>query len=136
MKQDLALRVLSEIMSWDEDRAREEFAWLLLMARLKYDGYSDYRAGARFIESLADWLQQFERSERETAYEFVRHHVVYIDPAQMRHLVELVYPEIVQRRLVASVAKRLDIPAYRIWASSDAERAYKTSLRKMLFMGL
>jgi len=136
MKQDLALRVLGEVMAWAEDRAREEFAWLLLMARLKYDGYNDYRAGARFIESLADWLQQFDRSERESAYEFIRHNLVYIDPAQMRHLVELVYPEIVQRGLAALVAIRLGIPAYRIWASSGAERAYRVALRKMLFMAL
>ena len=38
------------------------------MARLKYDGYRDFQASMRFIESLATWLQQFEPHERETAY--------------------------------------------------------------------
>lgn len=42
------------------------------MARLKYDGYRDFQAGMRFIESLATWLRQFAPHERETAYAFVR----------------------------------------------------------------
>ncbi len=59
-------------MNWSDDRAREEFRWLRLMARLKYDGYRDFQAGMRFIESLVTWLQQFKPAERETAYGFVR----------------------------------------------------------------
>ena len=62
MNQDLGLRILGRIMDWDDDRARDEFAWLKLMARLKYDGYRDFQAGMRFIESLATWLQQFATS--------------------------------------------------------------------------
>ena len=71
MNQDLGLRILGRIMDWDDDRARKEFAWLKLMARLKYDGYRDFQAGMRFIDSLATWLQQFKSHERETAYAFV-----------------------------------------------------------------
>ena len=59
-------------MSWSDERARDEFRWLRLMARLKYDGYRDFQAGMRFIESLATWLRQFAPHERETAYAFVR----------------------------------------------------------------
>jgi hypothetical protein len=39
MNQDLGLKILGRIMNWSDDRAREEFRWLRLMARLKYDGY-------------------------------------------------------------------------------------------------
>ena len=53
MNQDLGLKVLGQIMNWTHNRAQEEFAWLKLMARLKYDGYRDFQAGVRFIESLA-----------------------------------------------------------------------------------
>ena len=42
MNQDLGLKILGQIMSWSDDRAREEFRWLRLMARLKYDGYRDF----------------------------------------------------------------------------------------------
>jgi hypothetical protein len=34
MNQDLGLKILSQIMAWSDDRAREEFGWLRLMARL------------------------------------------------------------------------------------------------------
>lgn len=35
MNQDLALKVLGQIMNWSDDRARREYQWLRLMARLK-----------------------------------------------------------------------------------------------------
>src|SRR5215831_17145949 len=81
MNQDLALDVLGDIMEWDMERSRKEFAWLQLMSRFKYDGYGDFVAGVRFIESLAGWLQQFAPSEREAAYSFVRTYLVYFTPA-------------------------------------------------------
>ncbi len=34
MNQDIGLKILSQIMAWSDDRAREEFRWLRLMARL------------------------------------------------------------------------------------------------------
>ena len=83
MNQDLALRVLSQIMAWSDEHARKEFRWLRLMARLKYDGYRDFQAGMRFIESLATWLQQFDPGERETAYGFVRRSLVYVGPGEI-----------------------------------------------------
>jgi len=136
MKAELALRVLGQIMQWDGDRAREEFAWLRLMARLKFDRYQGYLAGARFLESLADWLQQFEMPERETAYQFIRDHLVYIDAMQMQHLVELVYPETVQRQLTNAVAEQRAIPKYAIWANQEASDAYTRLLRRTLFVAL
>ena len=63
MNQNLALKVLGRIMNWPDDRARDEFQWLRLMARLKYDGYHDFHAGMRFVESLVTWLQQFRNSQ-------------------------------------------------------------------------
>lgn len=136
MNQDLALRILSEIMRWDTEQARVEFAWLGLMSRLKYDGYQDFIAGVRFVESLADWLQQFEPSERATAYEFVRHHLVYVGSSEMNHLVELAYPETVQARLLRDVAENLGIPAHKVWSQAEATHLYNLILRKSLFLGL
>ena len=136
MKQELALRLLDKIMQWDATRPREEFAWLSLMSRLKYDGYRDFAAGLRFIENLASWLQQFEPSERETAYSFVRKNLTYIDAAQIQHLVELAFPEAIRRRLVAAVASEARIPYHRIWVHPDTSRAYLDLLRRTLFVGL
>jgi hypothetical protein len=136
MKQNLAMQVLGEIMDWENDRAQKEFAWLRLMSDFKYDSYSDYVAGARFIESLADWLQQFERKERSSAYQFVRKSLLFFSASEIQHLVELLYPETVQRRLLNFIAKELAIPSYRIWSHPDATTQFLRLRRQSLFFGL
>lgn len=136
MNQDLGLNVLSGIMGWTDDRARKEFEWLRLMARLKYDGYRDFQAGMRFIESLATWLQQFAKAERETAYAFVRSALVYIGPSEMQRLVEQFYPRFVRDRLVRTVAAQRGVPIYRVLADPGASAAIERLKRQTLFMGL
>ena len=137
MNQDLALKVLGRIMKWPDDRARDEFQWLRLMARLKYDGYQDFHAGMRFVESLVTWLQQFEsRQERETAYAFVRGTLVYVGPSEMQRLVEQFYPRTVRDRLVSMVAAECGIQRYQVLANPDAQAAEKRLRRQTLFMGL
>ena len=136
MNQDLGLKVLGQIMDWPDDRAREEFRWLRLMARLKYDGYRDFQAGMRFTESLATWLQQFAPAERETAYAFVRQTLVYIGLGEMQRLVEQFYPRTVRDRLVRTVAAERDIPPYRVLADAMARADTERLRRQTLFMGL
>ena len=123
-------------MKWTDDRAREEFAWVKLMARLKYDGYRDFQAGMRFIESLATWLQQFEPHERETAYAIVRRSLVYIGPGEMQRLVEQFYPRTVGDRLVRAVATECGIQPHRVLIEADARAASERLRRQTLFMGL
>ena len=136
MNQNLALRVLSRIMGWTDDRAHQEFDWLKLMARLKYDGYRDFQAGMRFTESLSTWLQQFERNERETAYAFVRRNLVYIGPSEMERLVEQFYPSTVTDHLLRTVASKHNIPLHRVLADATARETTERLRRQTLFMGL
>ncbi|RUV55771.1 hypothetical protein EOA85_20490 [Mesorhizobium sp. M5C.F.Ca.IN.020.29.1.1] len=137
MNEDLGLRVLGEIMLWSDDEARKEFDWLRLMARLKYDGYRDFQAGMRFIESLATWLQQFKTpNERNSAYGFVRNALVYVGPSEMQRLVEQLYPKIVRDRLVRMVAAERGIPPYRVYADVEARKSVERLRRQTLFMGL
>ncbi len=136
MNQEFVLGKFSELMGWDDDVSRREFAWLRLMSRMKYDGYQQFLAGMRFIESLTDWLQQFKLEHRETAYKLVRENLVFISLAEMRHLVELFYPETVQPRLIREVAQQRGIPPYRVWADTEAAAAYQKLLRKTLFIEL
>ena len=136
MKQDVALRVLSQIMDWDGERSSKEFSWLEIMAKFKYDDYQDYMAGARFIECLADWLQQFRKEDRESAYAFVRSRLVYISAPEIQHMVELVYPALVERTLVSAIASQCSLPAYLVWKTPEAACKYNTLLRKCLFFGL
>ena len=136
MNQDLGLRVLAQLMHWSDDRARHEFAWLKLMARLKYDGYRDFQAGMRFVETLATWLQQFDQEHRETAYGFIRHTLVYIGPNEMQRLVEQFYPRTVHPNLVRIVATEHRIPTYRVLANPDALAATDRLRRQTVFMSL
>lgn len=136
MKQDFILGKLAEIMSWDTDQSRNEFAWLRLMSRMKFDGYQDFLAGARFVESLADWLQQFKQEDRKTAYDFVRTSLVYVSTGEMNHLVELFYPETVVWRLQQKVASRLQIRPWRVWANSESGSLFDRLRRQSLFIEL
>jgi hypothetical protein len=136
MNQDLALSVLGEIMAWDMERSRTEFAWLQLMSRFQYDGYSDFVAGVRFIESLAGWLQQFDPKERAHAYDFIRTRLIYFNPAEIQHLIESAYPEYVRPRLIREVAQTLGKPYYLVWSDPKASDLYQQLLRRCLFFGL
>jgi len=137
MKREFVLRKLSRLMGWDEDRDLKEFPWLRMMSALKFDGYQDFLAGARFIECLVDWLQQFPTAEdRDVAYEFVRNRLLFISAAEMQHLVELFYVEEVERRLISMVAAKLSTPSYRVWIHPEGPSAFRRALRRTLFIGL
>ena len=110
---------------------------LELMARFKYDDYQDYMAGARFVERLADWLQQFKKEDRAVAYSFVRSKMIYFGAAEIQHMVELVYPTLVERTLISAIAKQCGVPPYLVWSTpGEATRLYGELLRKCLFIGL
>ena len=136
MNEDLGLKILSEIMAWDDEQARREFAWLRLMSRLKYDGYRDFQAGMRFIESLATWLQQFDKTERPTAYAFVRNALVYVGPNELNRLVEQFYPVAVREQIVSMVARERSIARYQVLADDNARAAVERLRKQTLFMGL
>lgn len=136
MNQELGLKVLAKIMSWNDGQAHEEFAWLKLMARLKYDGYQAFHAGMRFIENLVTWLQQFEPNERSTAYTFVRRFLVYIGPIEMQRLIEQFYPRTVREHILRLVAVEHGIQPYRVLVDPDADAATKRLCRQTVFMGL
>jgi hypothetical protein len=137
MKEQLALRVLSRIMDWDDEKSRVEFRWLRLMAYLKYDGYRDYTVGVRFVESLAGWLQQFDKgNDREVAYAAARRKLVFVSAAEYERLVELLYPNRVRPRIVSAIAKRSNLQPYEIWRHAETRREFKSLLRRSLFMAL
>ena len=136
MNREFVLGTIGSLMGWDDERARREFAWLRLMSRMKYDDYQEFLAGMRFVESLADWLQQFNQDERERAYEFIRSKLVYISEAEMRHLAELLYPETIEPLLLASTAQSAGIQRYQIWGDPKASAAFDTLLRKTVFIEL
>jgi hypothetical protein len=131
-----ALRILNQIMDWDEERAQKEFAWLRMMARVKYDGYRDFLAGMRFLESLAAWLQQFDQADRETAYDLLRRRLIYVGPAEMQRLVELFYPTTLERHLIDVIARRRKVAYYRVLADPGLRKELDVLRGRTLIMGL
>lgn len=136
MEDTRALRILSKIMSWDAERATGEFAWLRMMASVKYDGYRDFLAGMRFLESLAAWLQQFDAADRETAYALLRKRLIYVGPAEMQRLVELFFPTVMERYLIGAVAAQRGVPRYKVLADRSVRQDLDSLRRRTLIMGL
>ena len=66
-----------------------------MMSSVKYDGYSHFRAGVRFIETLATWLKQFEPADRAVAYNLVKRRLVYFSLPEIECLVDNFIPEVV-----------------------------------------
>jgi predicted transport protein len=132
MKQELALRLLVELMEWDLPRANEEFKWLRLLVDYKYDHYQGYSPGARFLIHLINWLKQFpDTNNRQVAYRFIRERLIFISQREMHHLVSLTMPcfETEARR---QVAKELNLKFYGTWGNSDAEiRLHLLKLRTL-----
>jgi hypothetical protein len=135
----MALNLIAEIMGWqDDDQAvpTTEYAWLRMMSAVKYDGYSYFRAGVRFLESLATWLKQFDLDDRAAAYDFVKHRLVNISLQEMQCLVENFIPEVVTPNLRRIVAIELGVKPYAVWAEGRGAEEFKRRLRKTLFVGL
>lgn len=130
------LRVLADIMQWTDDQAQVEYAWINLMALYKYDSYRDYQAGMRFVESLSNWLQQFDVTERPFAYEFIKRNLVYIGTPEMERMVKQFFYKFVYKKLLNVTASRLCIPGHSILTDRAAKRYLEILQRRTLFMGL
>lgn len=136
MNPRLALRLLGEVMQWSDEQAHEEYAWLRLMARMKYDAYGDYLAGMRFVESLCNWLQQFSQSDRSPAYDFVKARLVFISHAEINRLVSLFYTCTMRPHLAQAAADQCCIAAYLVWSNKVAVEEFQRLRRQTLIMGL
>lgn len=123
-------------MDWTDDQAHQEFAWLRMMSRLKYDSYQGYQAGVRFIESLVVWVQQFEPKERDTAYLTLRQKLIFVSANEIRHLIGQMYTRAVQPYLVARASRELSIERHLVWSTPTSTDWIKKALRRVLFMGL
>jgi hypothetical protein len=136
MKAILAEQLLAKIMEWSPEEVSKERSLLQAMANLKYDEYHQFSPGIRFIESLAQWLGQFEMlEEKKTMYVFLKKYLIFISSDQMSHLVDLSFSTIINPIIIKKVASILNIQEYlinKIISSSE----YKNISRQSLFIGL
>jgi len=136
MRESLAERLLAQVMQWTPQDVARERPLLQAMATFKYDEYQQFAPGMRFVESLALWLDQFTtKAERETAYDFVRHRLVFFSNAEMAHFVSVVYPDHIRPLLIKRTAAALGIPETRITTITKSAQ-FDTLRRECLFLGL
>lgn len=136
MKSALAERLLAKVMEWTQEEVTREIPFLIAMANFKYNEYQQFSPGIRFIESLAQWLIQFEtKREKELAYEFVRSRLIFLSNNQMSHLVNLSHSQFIEPAIRRKVAKQIGIPEYFI-NRIQVHKQYKKAVRQSLFIGL
>lgn len=135
MNDNLALDTISRLLEWDSTGSdREEFALLKLMSQFKYDNYEGYEPGCRFYTNLIGWLKQFDSlSDRKTAYNFLKNHLIFFSRHDIIHLVHRLKPAI-QRTIVHSVAKEKGIANWEVLSKEKV--AFNVQLRQSLFVGL
>ncbi|MFA5910597.1 MAG: hypothetical protein WC815_17590 [Vicinamibacterales bacterium] len=134
MKDLLAERLLAKVLGWTSEQVAVERPIVQALAAYKYDEYQQFSAGSRFIESLALWLDQFQSAhERRDAYEFVKTKLVFCSSAELRHLVEMAYPDHI-RPILLDAAGGSD---RRFRPSSTASTdEFRIRQRQCLFLGL
>ncbi len=136
MQEELAQGLLARVMGWKGDRVAEERTRLDRMARFKYDEYQQFGPGQKFLEALCLWLEQFKTlDERETAYAFVRDRIVFISAADMRHLVDASFPDVIRPLLIMNASRVIGTAPHRV-TEVIRHPAYRRSLRETLFLGL
>jgi hypothetical protein len=136
MKQEVALSVLGQIMRWDPQTATDEFKALSILSRFKYDGYADYVAGARFLERLAQWLQQFDLPDRQVMYQFVRKRLLFVTAAELDRLIEAFFPRFVFYDVLGDVARTLRCHDYQVLFTKQGTEMFSRELRSTLFIGM
>ncbi|KVO30886.1 hypothetical protein [Burkholderia ubonensis] len=122
-------------MSWTDEDATSAFAWLELMVDYKFDHYKQYGPGRRFYVHLLRWLSQFDAVDRECAWQLLREQLVYVNQDEMNHMISLT-GSIIDREMRAAVAKRLNLPVYRVLEDATATRELEVMRCRTLYVGV
>lgn len=130
-----AKQLLAKVMEWNDDDVLRDLPTLQLLADYKYDAYQRFAPGKRFIESLALWLNKFDRSDRSAALALVLEKVAFFSDAEFSHLVRTAYPDMIVQERIRSVAEELHLPPHRVGAIAKHSRFNDLRL-KSLYLGL
>ena len=138
MKDSLANALLGNVMGWNEldPTTVESLRRLQVMASHKYDHYERFSTGRKFIESLAEWLSQFEPGhERRVALDFVQRRLLFISNEEMEQLVRVLYPKLIRPTIRAHVGSKFNLPSYAV-SEIEAMPEFARARRRSLFLGL
>jgi len=136
VRDENAQQLLATVMGWQDDAVvRARVPPLQLLAEHKYNSYQQFGPGKRFIENLALWLNQFDAADRPAALELVERHLVFFSDAEMSHLVEMAYPDVIEPARIRLVADEQQVPPHRIGMLRRERRFVELGL-KSLYLGL
>ncbi len=108
MQQDLAQRLLSATLDWNAEQIEEYRETIEDLSDYKYNQYQQYKPSSRFIEHLSIWLNQFDSpNERKLALEFILKNLVFISPAEMLHLIDTAYHEVIEPLIIEQAVSSL-----------------------------
>lgn len=136
MQDSNAAKLLARVMEWqDQDPVLKHVAELQLLAFFKYDHYQRFGPGRRFIESLALWLKQLDSEDRPAALELVKEKLVFFSDAEISHLVQTAYPDLIVQERLRLVAEENGISTYKVGELFKHPRFEELRL-KSLYLGL
>lgn len=136
MRDQNAQALLAKVMDWqDEATVNRYVPSIQLLADYKYDHYQRFGPGKRFVESLALWLNQFDPSDRSTALDFVAGRLIYFSEAELLHIVQTAYPDLIVQERVQLVAEEQNIATHRVEKIRKHPR-FKELRLKSLYLGL
>jgi hypothetical protein len=135
VREELAERLLAKVLGWEPEQLAKERQVLQAMAALKYDEYQQYSPAVQFIGSLATWLHQFDESERDAAYQFVRQQLIFISAREMSHLAATAFPDYIRPALIRQAASEAGLDEWDVTAVLPS-REYGELQRRSLFLGL
>lgn len=135
MRPELAQRLLDRILPWDETEASDRLPRLSALADLKWDRYEGFRAGQRFMESLALWLDQFPSEQRLSWLDFVLERMIFVSPQELDHAMSVVYPSIIRPLILKETGVRLGVPEHR-HRQVAASPEFRDAQRRVLVLGL
>jgi hypothetical protein len=133
MKDLIVQAFLAEVV--ESTSFHEHRKYFQTMAAYKYDGYQQYFAGKRFIESFALWLKRFTEEDRKIALDLIREKLIYISNKELNALVSSCYQDCIKDILVDRISSQIKIPPYRITNIIESPD-FKLLLRQSLFCGL
>ena len=135
MRDRVAEELLARVLDWANEDVAQERPLIQALAAYKYDEYQQFSTGSRFIESLALWLNQFATThERRVAYTFIKTQLLFCSAAEMRHFVEMAYPDHIRPFLIEQCAGQ-GVDRYRPSAVAKSV-AFRVRQRQCLFLGL
>ncbi|WP_420443876.1 phosphoribosyltransferase-like protein [Candidatus Poriferisodalis sp.] len=135
MKDQLLEKLLARVLNWEAADVANRGGEYQAMARLKFDEYGGYRAGEGFLENLTGWLGQMSTEDRQRAAEFVRDEMVFISTAELDHLIETAYPDVIRPTLLRTAAARLGCQPWEL-ARIKASDEFMKLHRQTLILGL